>query len=403
MNKRYSWSLVILLFQWLIMPRTGYASEFLTADDIHINSTFRGNIYAAGKSITVDDTLTGDLMAAGMEILINNTIHGDLTLASYQTYIRGPIHGDVRSICGNLEISDHVYGDLIVLAGKVVINENAVIHGDILIYGNGIVNYGLLKKSVKLNGSDITLHGTYEGPVEINGSEVLLNGKFEQATQLIAKEIELDDSLLILYDLTYYSEEGKQDFSTYLSGQAKAIWEPQLAPTQPETVHEENTISFFGYYNIATLLGAILVIAFLVFASKDTFRISASYLKNHYINSIGLGLIVFITIPILIVLLFITLIGIPIAILLILLYITLFLLSHSFSAIVIANIIQNKYGLSWNKWILTAVAILVYLLLKGLIYIPVIGWLLYVIVIIACIGAIMKGRRQLLRKETLST
>jgi hypothetical protein len=118
-------------------------------------------------------------------------------------------------------------------------------------------------------------------------------------------------------------------------------------------------------------------------------------------RSLGYGAAYFIGLPILVVLLLVTVIGIPIALLFLALYAFSLLFGLSITSVVAAKAMKIKYNYKhWGTWMLVLVSAGVFVVLKLLTLIPFIGWLFYLIVLVVAFGAIVVD---LLPQKKIST
>jgi len=137
---------------------------------------------------------------------------------------------------------------------------------------------------------------------------------------------------------------------------------------------------------ITILLLGILAIIFL----PNQVKLVTSTMAKAFWKSVGWGILSLILIPLIIILLFITLIGFPIGILLLIAYIFAIYIAGIFSSVVIGHWILKKIGkpdisLIWALLI----GFLVYKLLS---WVPFVGWVFTLIVFLWAFGALVSTR-----------
>src|SRR5690606_18396137 len=97
----------------------------------------------------------------------------------------------------------------------------------------------------------------------------------------------------------------------------------------------------------------------------------------------------------------VTIIGIPLSVLALLGYITLILLATIISSVIIANRLQSRPGRNSSTSMISLVALGIFIVLKLLSLIPVVGWLIMLIVTCLAFGSILINVRWRRRKIQL--
>ena len=304
--------------------------------------------FMAGDIELVDKPIVGDLMIAGKELKIVTDISGDVYVAGGQVEINGNVGGNLIVAGGKVEVLGKISKNLIMAGGEVKVSESAEIGGYVL-----------------AGGQEISLLGKFMGPVKL-GAENLIVG--EKA--VINSNLEADV------------------YKTEISTTSKIIGEKNIK------IHEvkksevnKNQLKKIGYAGkFLAFLSKLLVV--LVFVRLFGKKLSKVNIKESFWSSIGLGLMVIIVAPFLIMLSLITVVAIPLSIITFVIYLIVLYLSTIVTSVVFGSYIFAKNKLKENIYLQAIVGLLVISLL-GLI--PVVGWLTHLIVLLLGVGIIFKS------------
>lgn len=129
-------------------------------------------VQGAGGSVTVGPNETVD----GVEglfgtVVIQGTVTGDVDVAAGSVVITGEVGGDVSGAAGSVDIRGRVGGDVSVGAGSLTLAEDAVIGGRLNAGVGSAVLAGTVGGDASLGGGDIVLEetATFRGDVRYDG------------------------------------------------------------------------------------------------------------------------------------------------------------------------------------------------------------------------------------------
>lgn len=359
---------------WLRLARAGFAAfvgaliawPAAAADE----SGSVANVYLAGAEAHTEGPIPGDLVAAAGRIRVDHAVSGDSVLAAGSIEVYGRIGDDLRAAGGVIGVSGHVGGEALLAGGSVSLGPNSEIYGRVWIAGNDVVIGGRLHNGLKIYGKNVLVLGEVTGPIEIH-----------------AEKIEILGSARILGDVTYSSNhEIKVDPNVRISG--KVVRQPGTFEFYRPHVEFPAWAAFRPLLLLGLLAaGTLLYAVFPRFTLTTARTISASPLK-----SIGLGAAIFFSLPPVILLLIITIIGIPIALALLALYAAGLLIGYLAVAFFVGTALLNAArprqpapGFGWRIGALAA-ALVILMLARHL---PYVGDLLILVALFAGVGAIV--------------
>ncbi|WP_254840814.1 bactofilin family protein [Natronomonas marina] len=321
--------LVTLLVVLAAMPglaaaetRTGGSVVVAEGETVDGLETFAGSVVVRG-------TVEGDLSAFA----------GDVTVAE-----TGRVTGDVASAAGSIRIAGAVDGDVSGAAGDVTVAETATVGGN-LDAGAGTLRIdGTVDGDVTVGAERIVL-----GPTASVGGDLTYDGRLEGPRSAVAGTVERDSSL-----------------------GGPGVFEP-VDPGVSEWV--------FGVYGflVNLALGAILLAAFPGFSR----RVADSAIETPVqAGALGLGLVV--AVPILLVLVALTIVGIPLTLVGSVLFAVLVWVGAVYGRIAVGTWLTS-YTTVENRW----VALLVGFLVVGVaVRVPWVGWIPELLVFLLGFGAL---------------
>ncbi len=334
-------------------------------EDITKTGTITEDLYLAGGRVSVRADVKGDVIAAGGRISIDQQIAGDVIAAGGWVDIGATILDDVRAAGGKVSISGHIGDDAIIAGGNVSLTPSATVGGRAWLAGGEIDIAGQIAKDLKAAGGTIIISGEIQGDVE-----------------LISEKIEILPTARIKGNLSYSSaRDASIDPAAQIFGQ---ITRRPLEPAQRLTpVHKAGP-------SIAFLVG-LMITGIVLFLALPNFSVSAARtIESDAWKSLGLGLAVLVTTPVVTILLMITIIGIPLGLVLLALYLVFLLAGYLTGALYLGDIAMRwssgKLELSTFWRILSIVGALIALAIIALI--PIIGGVLAFLVLLFGLGAL---------------
>lgn len=252
-----------------------------------------------------------------------------------------------------------------------------------------MVSHGDIFKSV---AGKLDLNGKVEKDFEFNGGELTLNGTIGGASQLVAQNITIGGNAALRGPVRYWAEEGEISFGNALQNGATASFDPSL-----QKHFDQPDAKFLGFASFLAVLWYLLAGFTLLWLGQwffgRTFKAAASTASAEPVRSLGYGFLYFVVVPVAIVLLFITVIGIPIGLIALLFYGLFFALASIITALVGANWIDQRKAYNWRLLQLVFVALGLLVVLKLLTFIPFLGWVIKIAAILIAFGAILDNTR----------
>lgn len=304
----------------------------------------------AGGSVVVgsDEVVEEDLEVYGGSVAVHGTVQGDLRVFAGNVLVTGEVTGNVEAAAGSVHITGQVGGDVQASAGSVEIGTDATIGGDLDAAAGSVVVNGAVEGTVRAAGEVIAV-----GPTASIGGDLVYDGGLRRA-----------------------------DGAT-VGGSVRVAADPVTGPSFFDGVPAIPSWVFGLYGFFANLLlGFFLLAVFPVFSA----RVARRALVNP-VTTGGIGLLTLLGVPILLVLLAVTIIGLPLALLGLLLYLGLLWVGGVYGRYVV------------GAWLLTLLeresrweGLLIGLVVVGLVVrIPIIGTLIEILVFLLGLGGVTRA------------
>ncbi|WP_049915953.1 bactofilin family protein [Haloferax mucosum] len=243
---------------------------------------------SAGGTIVVDEgeTYTGDLESVGGTVVIAGTVDGNVETTAGTVLVTetGEITGSLEGVAGSVTIEGAVGDDVSLAAGAILVRDTATIDG-----------------SLEAAGGDVRLDGTVTGDVTVGAEELTVgpNARVGGALEYDAESATIDSAAVVDGGVTEVD--------------AVTIEGPSIVGVPFEFGQFEGPVIpawvVSGYWFLANfVLGAIIVLAAPGFARRVT-----GLGTKKAARSGGVGLLTIVAVPIVLLVILLTIIGIPLS------------------------------------------------------------------------------------------
>lgn len=329
--------------------------------------TIDDDVYVGAGTSTVAGSVRGDLVIAGGTVMVSGSVGQDVIGAGGNVSLTGAVGDDVRVAGGNVTISSAVTDDLIAAGGSLVVQEGAGVGGDAVMAGGTIEINAPVRGNLQVSGGTVTINSTISGDVTFYGDQITLGPR-----------------AVLEKNFTYTSEKE----ATLQSG---AVVRGATDHRKPP-VDRADWRAFLGlWFLVKTLWLLVSALFFALVFRKAAQAVVKSSHENFWMELVR-GFALLVLIPVAIVVLAVTVIGIPLSVFGVGLCIILFLASHGFAPLVVGSLVQpywrNEKEFDWVT-VLTGVVILS---VAGLI--PYLGGLVTFLFFLVALGAFGKDMYQ---------
>lgn len=276
--------------------------------------TIDGSVYSAGQTVRISGTVNGDVHCAGQDVLIDGTVKGDVLCVGQNVKISGPVEGSIRVAAQDILIDDHVGRSVSVAGDRVLLSKDAHIMWDATIAGNAVDVIGEIERDATIASSRSVISGTIGRHLTYNGSQLAL-----------------ENGAKVLGGITYKSER-----SITINDNAEVKGEVERKKSE-EKKQGTNWAMAIGYF-LAMLMFAVVLVLIWPQAVNATSNIAAKNLGKTMLT----GIVALFAVPVVLVLMAFTLVGIPAAVFGLLAWLLVLMLSGPIAAYYLGRMILSK-------------------------------------------------------------
>lgn len=254
------------------------------------NEQDSANVYMTGTEVRPKGPIHGDLVAAAGRISVDYPIDGDAVLAAGSVDVRGRIGEDLRVAGGFVTLAGPVQGEVLAVAGNIAFGPDSEVGGRAWLAGGDVAVAGRFRRNVKVYARNILVLGQVSGDIHLFGAtiELLPTARIDgNVTYVSNTPIKIHPGANVTGKITREP------------GRLPTLRMPGWPPFRP--------LLMFGLL----AAGALLLALFPRFTASTVQTVRGSPL-----GSLGLGTAIFFSLPPVILLLVISIIGIPIALVL---------------------------------------------------------------------------------------
>lgn len=349
------------------------AADVGFSEVLETGQTLKGPGLFAGNLVRVDGTVEGTTFAFGQEVQINGVIDGDLFVAAQTVTINGKVNGNIYSAGQKVSFGTQTTGDVFAAGQTIDIGKEAVIGRDLFAVGSSVFQQGTVGRLFSGAASDISISGSVRGDVNLEGAG-----------------IKLQEGANISGNLSYTAPQ-KAAIASGSKINGKTSWQYKA----PAANKENTTPASFIWRVLWSIFSALLIWFLISIWKPDFWAKDAQMIAEQPLKTIGVGVLAFITTPFLAILIMVTIIGIPLAIIMLLVYGICFYLSKIAVAVFVGSWLTKRFG--WTEihkgiWSVLLGLTILALLTK----VPVLGWLIWIIIVFAGMGAfiMVSGSKQ---------
>ncbi|MGA2666643.1 MAG: polymer-forming cytoskeletal protein [Patescibacteria group bacterium] len=369
--------LVFGLFVILVIPSVAVAAEFRTSKNgmVEVGQTETAkNLYLIAQTVNSEAAVSGDLVAFASNLNINGPVENELTAAGSSINIKSDIGTNTRLAGNSINFEGTTGQDLMVAANTITLSKNSQIGGDLALAGSTMEIDGTVLGNAWIYGGSITLNGTINGNVKINKSS----------------SFTLGDNAVINGNLTY-SAPGQAK----ISPNAKVLGAISFTQTKSGRTYFGKT---FGFLTLYSLIASFLLLIVLVYVFPKSIHTYLEKSFHKFWANLGWGFVALIILPIALIILMLSVIGLKIAITIGLIYLVSFIIISMITPLFIGTLLikwveRQGYQANWLVIIVGLVASFVIDL------VPVIGPLILFGFFLVALGQLIQNSATYLRAQ----
>lgn len=352
---------VVTLLLFLLLPVVGHAAQ--ERPDAH-ETVIAGDYFGTGANASPGSTVEGDAFIAGAHVDLNKPVNGDALLAGGGVSISDRVGGDLYATGGSVMIDAPVAGNARLAGGHVEITKRGQVSGKTTLVGGRVTVLGKAGRQLVVFGEHVTLDGEVAGNVTIASRALSIGPNARVSGTLTYRgsvPAQIDPAAVITGGINYLSFDFVDE--TYQPVARVVAWAGAIAFT-------------VGLFLIG-LLAIVLAPAWTAHMSKLG--------RARPISSLALGLVTILCVPIVVVLLMLTIVGIPFAIMLLLAWPMILIFGYLAGVMAVSDAIAGPSASAKGRRILLlAMGLSVMLLFAR---VPFAGWFIGMLLLAMGVGA----------------
>lgn len=358
---------LIVLFLGILLitsVKPALAAQFKSGDNV----TFSGDtlieetVFVSGNNIQFDSPVNGDIYCAGRNIAITGEVKGDIICAGQKINITGDVDGNVRVVGQSISIDGVVSRNISVLGQDLYLGLKSNVKGDILFGGQNVDLSGIGGRDLIGAGDQVRVSGSLlrNAVVTVSSFDISEEAKIDGSVDYFVSEdnpsFQLSERKNILGEIRRHEFVVPEEQSSY---------RPQREP-KPASPALGIIKTVFGVLSFSVL--SFLMLYFIPKRTENIIRI----IGEKPVVSGLIGLAVFVTTPVALMIICSTIIGLPSAFIILMMYIISMFVASIYPSLWIGRQIMHKLKVKSKSQYLAA---FIGCLAVGVISaIPVLGW-----------------------------
>ncbi|MBC7764685.1 polymer-forming cytoskeletal protein [Microbacteriaceae bacterium] len=341
-----------------VMAEKGHSYDQTSVTTVAKDKTVDGAFYGFSDTVIVNGTVKGDVYCGGQNITINGTVEGDVICAGQSIKLSGTVNGDVRLAGQNVSVDARILGSLSTFGQNIDITKDAIVDQDFNGAGQSVTINGVIKRDVMLGGDRVVV----EGSVGRN-----LDGRYNSLT--------ITSDAKVGGDATFESRN-----SSIADGSVSGETKNTPLPQNDKKAMRGLNVAAALYGFVAMLVFAMILV---LLAPGPLNRATGLDIK-HFWQSMLIGFAAGIVVPITILFIAFTFVGLPVALFAGITWLAILLLSSPVFSYYIGRKIMGKS--TKNAVLVMLVGALVVLLAMN---VPLLGILVWLVAGMAGSGMIL--------------
>ncbi|HTE22750.1 MAG TPA: polymer-forming cytoskeletal protein [Candidatus Limnocylindria bacterium] len=315
----------LLLFLVPLMAWVGLArAQVIRSGDnttVAANEVIDSSLYAFGKTIDIAGEVKGDVICGGQNVSISGRVSGDVICAGQTVRISGRVAGDVRAAGQTVAVGGEVKGNLSVTAQSFSLEGSGKVGGD-----------------AAAAGDDIVLNGTVGRDAAVAGATATLANRVGRNVKASGDRLTLSDQASVGGELSYTSKN-----EAAIASGAKIAGRTTRYEPEPENRANYGKVFSFGFgMGLYAVLSLLIVALALVLLFPHAFDGVTGLALNDPLKSFLVGLVASFAVPVFIVGLMVSVVGIPLALLTLLGWLLVLFLAGPFFAYFVGRLVWRE-------------------------------------------------------------
>ena len=359
--------IILLMSIALILPiQKTFAADLSSGDTVSVEKVQKNPIILSNTAKIKSDS-NGDLTVMSGDAQVDGSVEDSAYVFSGKANVKSPEIGNrLIVMSGEADVNSHIKGDLIIFGGNVTLESSNVVDGDVFVFGGNLF-----------------IKGQIGGSLNCGGGKVVLDGAIIQGNLNIhSDQISISDNSRVNGQAQYFAK-------------SQNTFPAQVFKTDPKF----NETKSSGFSSSSTIIGAVLMLMILslliVWVQKTKAEQEVILAYDKFGSKLLTGFLISFIVPLAILVLMISYIGIFVALAIGFLYITAWFFAYAYSAIfagavVVKWLTKSKIlKVDWSSAVFGSIVIVL------ISYIPIVGVLVGFVLSLVGMGIVYSNLMKL--------
>lgn len=160
MRKLFIGFLVVLTMLFAVVPAASALDlREGVRETIGQTEVIDDDVLMLGDVLKIEGTVNGDVFAFGQTVFVSGTINGNLITAANHIEVNGPVNGTIFSAGGDVFVNSRVGRSLVAAGSNVVIDKDSSIGHSVLAAGDDVYVNGTVGRGVAVGANGLWVRG----------------------------------------------------------------------------------------------------------------------------------------------------------------------------------------------------------------------------------------------------
>jgi hypothetical protein len=357
--------------------------------DESISRMFGSDYFGAGGMLNLTEPVDGDAFLAAGQIATAGEVRGDLIAGGGEISIGGNVGDDLYAAGGEVQVDAIVAGNARIAGGELTVGPATVVTGALSLTGGRVIFNGNTHGYLQASGGAVRINGSVHGDAEVRAEQIDIGPETRIGGRLVVRgpsKPVVPKGAEILGGVEYHEAPAGHFFRDH--------------EIDNDVRSAARGVGTFLWIAGIFLVGTLFMLVLPGYSSR-----AADFIGREPLKSMGLGFIALVCVPVLMVVLLVTIIGIPLLLILLPLYVALLFLGWITVALYLA---RKGVGLAGgpapiSRWTQLFAFLLAVVVLWLLGHVPLVGgWVKFVALLLG-MGALVWQLGSARRSATPST
>ena len=145
----------------LVYAPSAKAQEVRSQDNLTVakTETINSALVANGSTINIEGNIDGDLYCFGSQVVISGRINGDVFCSAQSINISGRVNGSIRLLANDINVSGQSFGSATIFSSNFILTDKAVIGNDLSVVSTKSKINGTIARDLVIYTSELSLNG----------------------------------------------------------------------------------------------------------------------------------------------------------------------------------------------------------------------------------------------------